>query len=408
LTFIVTLDYFANRRIAWLASAILLTNGAFVRFNSGGVQPKTPMILFGLICLWAMIKDHPFTAGLFAMLSALSWQPGLLFAGAAGLAFSRYFTSWRDGKVLKLIYGAALPLVVLLIYFWAAGALNDFYLWNIHFNATVYAPHEMRNWENFLEHFARLIRRIYGDLRWYFYLAGAGCILALARTIKGGRGEGRQYWLNTAPQQAMMIAPLVYLIFCRINIQAGADLIPLMPFVAIFAALLLVNLVEWVINFLGGKQTEARRAIFIKVVSAILIAIPLWQTLNNVRSFKGDFPTLADQRQALTEITARLKPDDKLFVYGGTEVLVLSGRTNASKYFLLDRGKDHYLDEVEPGGFTGWLERLKGERPKIVVLDRMENTDYQNLLLKWTNSEYEFRNNQVFSYYVRKDDGLAN
>jgi hypothetical protein len=143
------------------------------------------------------------------------------------------------------------------------------------------------------------------------------------------------------------------------------------------------------------------------MVSGLLVAVILFQTISTARAFKRDFPTLKDQQQALTDITSRLTPEDKLFVYGDTEVLVLSGLTNASKYFLLDRGKDLYLDEVEPGGFTGWLDRLKAERPKIIVLERMDKTAYLNLLLQWATSEYEFHNNSVFSYYLRKNTELT-
>jgi hypothetical protein len=402
-TFIIALDYFENRRVAYLASAILLASAAFARFNGGGVQPKTPMLLFGLISLWAIVKDRPFTAGLVAMLSALSWQPGLLFLGAAGLAFSRYFTNWRDGKVLKLTYGAALPLAVLLIYFWAVGALKDVYLWNIHFNATVYAPGELRTLDNFLEHIPSLLKRVYKDILWHFYFAVAGLFMAIALMNKGAKNLGRQRWRESAPRHAVIIAPIVYLIFCRINIQAGADIIPLLPFVAVFAALALVYALEWIIGLAARKQPEARRMIFANVITGILVAIIFFQTLSNARSFKREFPTLADQQQALTDITSRLSPEDKIFVHGDTEVLVLSGRTNASKYFLLDRGKDLYLDQVEPGGFNGWLARLKAEQPKIIVLDRMERMVYQNFLLEWAASEYEFRNNQVFSYYVKRN-----
>ncbi len=401
-TYIVTLNYFENRRIAWLAATLLLACGGFSRFNTAGVQPKTPMILFGLISLWAIIKDRPFTAGLFAMLSALCWQPGLLFAGAAGLAFSRYFTNWRDGKILKLIYGAAVPLAVLLVYFLVTGALKDFYLWNIHFNATVYAPGEMHSLGNFIEHFPKLAQRVYGNSFWQVYLATAGLLLAFVLAITQARREGRKGWSLYAPQHAIIIAPIVYLIFCRINIQGGADLIPLMPFVAVFAAVALVYAMEWLIALLAAKRVHIKQARVANVLTAIGLTFIFLQTVNNARAFKRDFPTLKDQQQALTDITSRLTPEDKIFVYGGTEVLVLSGLTNASKYFLLDKGKDRYLDRVEPGGFTGWLERLKAERPKVVVLDRLDKSDYLNLLVEWVASEYELRNNSVFSYYVRK------
>jgi len=95
----------------------MLTFEAFARFNGGGIQPKTVMVLFGLVTLWAIGKDRPLTAGVFGMLSALAWQPGLLFVGAAGLAFSRYLTSWRDKKALKMLVGAVIPLSILLAYY---------------------------------------------------------------------------------------------------------------------------------------------------------------------------------------------------------------------------------------------------------------------------------------------------
>jgi hypothetical protein len=97
-----------------------------------------------------------------------------------------------------------------------------------------------------------------------------------------------------------------------------------------------------------------------------------------------------------------LEPGDKIFVHGRTEILVLSGLTNASKYFLLDRGKAQYLDQVEPGGFNGWLERLKAERPKIVALDRLGEGGPLERLEEWVAADYDLRINRVFAYYIRK------
>lgn len=58
---------------------------------------------------------------------------------------------------------------------------------------------------------------------------------------------------------------------------------------------------------------------------------------------------------------------------------------------------------MEPGGFDGWLERLKSEHPKIVVLDRLGTDGALKPLEDWVAAEYEMRINRVFAYYIRKD-----
>jgi len=67
---------------------------------------------------------------------------------------------------------------------------------------------------------------------------------------------------------------------------------------------------------------------------------------------------------------------------------VLGRLSNASKYFLLDRGKDVFLDVVEPGGFAGWLERLKAERPKIIALNRFEDMEHEKNFRAWAAADY--------------------
>ena len=403
-TFLVALDYFGSRRVALLAAAIMLTFSAFARLNGGGTQPKTPMVLFGLVALWALIKDLPFVAGLFGMLSALSWQPGLLFVGAAGLGFSRYLTSWRDLKVAKLIAGAVIPLAIMLGYFWAAGAFREFYLWNIHFNATVYGPNEMRPLSSFINRLAKMLAGTYHNGRFYFYLAAPGLLLVLWREARRAKEGGLRALLERAPRHAVIIAPVVYFIFCMIDIQGGADLIPFLPFVAMFAAIALIFALEQAANFVTRARPALSRVPLKSCASALVCAFVLLMAVSDSLSTERDF-TLDDQDAKVQQIVSNLRPGDKIFVHGQTEILVLSGLTNASKYFLLDRGKDEYLDRVEEGGFVGWLQRLKAEHPKVVVLDRLKSLGYLNELQAWVDAEYEPREDGVFRYYVRKEGG---
>lgn len=403
ITFLLALEYSDNVRLALLAGTAMLTFDAFARFNSSGVQPKTAMIVFGLLSLWATLKDRAFVAGLFGMLSALSWQPGLLFAGVAGLAASRYLTSWRDRQALKVIAGAALPLAIMLAYFWMSGALKDFYLWNLNYTTMIYAPRESRPLGDFFSHLKDMISRPYRNASWLFYLAIAGLVLALWQHLH--RKSDRKVWYEAAPRHAVIIAGLVYFAFCMIDFQGPVDLIPLLPFVAFFSALAMDYATGKLVHLTTLVGLKASPAAVAQLVTAILIATMLYQSATTALQFEHGFPLLKDQDTVIVEILAQLQPGDKVFTHGVPEVLVLGKLTNASKYFLLDRGKDAYLDVVEPGGFAGWLERLKAERPRIIALGRFEEMEHQRDFRAWAAADYVPRANRVLTYYVRKDDG---
>jgi hypothetical protein len=401
-TFLVALDYFESRSIALLAAAMMLSFGAVARLNGGGTQPKTPMILFGLMALWAIIKDRPALAGALGMLSALSWQPGLLFVGAAGLAFSRYLTSWRDMKAVKLIAGASLPLAVPLIYFWAAGALKDFYLWNIHFNATIYGPRGVRTLTSFYHRIGKMLAGTYHDGRFYFYLAAPGFLLALWNEFRRAKQTGARSFLNRAPYHGVFIAPLVYALFCVIDIQGGADLIPLLPFAAIFAAVAVFYIVKGAVAMVARAMPSLERAT-LEQRGVVAIAAIVFTIAAADAAFSSRNQNLKPQDDEVAQIVSFLEPGDEIYVHGQSEILVLSGLTNASKYYLLDRGKDEYLDRILEGGFSGWLQTLKQERPKIVVLNRIKTLLRKREFTDWVRQDYVRRKGRFFVYYVRKD-----
>ncbi|HLG13509.1 MAG TPA: DolP-mannose mannosyltransferase [Blastocatellia bacterium] len=403
MTFVVASDYFGGVWTGVLAAAVMLGFNAFSTLNSGGVQPKTPMVLFGLISLWAVFRDRPFVAGVFGMLSCLSWQPGLLFVGAAGLAFSKYLTSWRDKKVLKLLLGAAAPLIIMLLYFWVEGALKEFYAWTVHYNYTVYGPRGVRRLSDALRHVVGLLYKAYRGERYYFYMSVAGAAVAVFWFLKEAKVHGLRRLLEQAPRHAVVIASVVYFVFCLIDIQGGADMIPSLPFVGIFTAVVFVLAVDLAAKVTGKFAPNLNIAAFKHTCCAAVLVAIFYFTVVDAFSYRRPPPTLQDQYAAVAEITSHLEPGDRVFVHGQTEVLVLSGLTNSSKYFFLDRGKDRYLNKVEPGGFDQWFETVKAGRPKVVALSRLRAMDRGDLIRAWVNENYEVCNNGVFRYYLRKD-----
>jgi hypothetical protein len=434
-TFLVAHDYFESRFKGLLAALVMLAFQPFAILNAG-TQPKTPMILFGLMTLWAIWKDRPFMAGLLGMLSALCWQPGLLFVGAAGLAFSHYLTRWRDGKVLRVIVGAANPLVLMLVYFWFAGALHDFYMWSFDFNRTVYGPREIQSVASSISRIQAILQMTYPESRFYFLLGGLGFFLTIiVEIVRAARSRERGFikrLIDNAPRHALVISATVYFLFCLVDLQGNADTIPMLPFIAIFAATLLVfiiDLVMAIIEALKSKPVQlkelwagladelrapvndrvnsttdsAHRPLLHLVLFSLLCVAVFAQLESSVIRRKPPGVTIAKQDAEVVQIVANLQPDDKIFVQGRTEILVLAGLTNASRYYFMDRGKDSYLDKMEAGGFTGWFERLKAERPKIVALSRMKMVDHKADFYEWVRNEYEGREDKIFTYYVRHD-----
>ncbi|HKS43489.1 MAG TPA: DolP-mannose mannosyltransferase [Blastocatellia bacterium] len=402
-TFLVASYFFESLRIGLLAALIILGVERFPLLSLSGAQPKTPMILFGLIALWAVIKDRPFLAGMFGMLSALSWQPGLLFVGAAGLGFSKYLTSWRDLKVAKLLAGAAVPLVLLLTHLWIGGAVKDFYNWCFHYPFNVYGPREYTTGQGFFDRFSKLIEKPYASDRIYFYLSVAGLLLAIAREVTEGIKHGFRAVLQLAPRHQIIIAALVYFIFCRIDLQGEQDLIPMLPFVAIFASVLMIYSLDAVMKLDSRLRGVSSLVLFQRIGFVIICAVVLFAGLTSVFSARTPPKRLKAQLADAAALAALLEPGDNVFVHGRTEILVLTGLPNSRKYTNLDHGKDNYLNQVEPGGFEGWFEQLKAERPKVISLSRMKGVDHKKELVNWAESEYEGRKGKVLSYYVRKD-----
>jgi hypothetical protein len=220
------------------------------------------------------------------------------------------------------------------------------------------------------------------------------------RILKRPKGQ----FGSAATSHALIISLLVYFGFCMIDIQGGPDLIPLLPFVATFSAVGILFVADQCANLLQRAKPGLNRGLFDRYAVLVIVAFMIYWNVTVAFHFERQFPTLADQEASVQELMRNFRPGDTIFAYGQTELLVLTGMTNASKYFLLDRGKAGYLDRVEPGGFNGWLEELKRQRPRIVAMERLGNDNDLKQLEEWVAEDYRQVNNRVFTCYVRKGD----
>jgi hypothetical protein len=371
----------------------------FALWTVGGGQPKLPMILFGMLALLLTAKDHPFLAGFCSMLSCLCWQPGLLFTGVAFLMFSRYLTTWRDLRALKVLAGASIPLGTVLLYFLSRGALSDLWTWTVVFNYSIYA----RGIEGAsLVHPANVARRIFGTniVLVFLSLAGFGWF-ALERLRLRLRGDDGLRPSDTF-RDAIFIAPLVYIAACLFRFNAGPYLIPFLPFVGIFFGWFIVELARVVkYRFVQGNPGSRSIAAWLApVVQIILFAVVGYNSI--AYQFKS-IPTLRNQEEKLEIVSKLLSNSDSIYVHGSTEILVLFKRPNLNPYVFLDSGKDDFLAAKAYGGsFDRILEEIESNTPKIVALGRLQRVSHREDFNRWVEQHYDSLDVPGFTVYVRR------
>jgi hypothetical protein len=398
-TYLVGEAYLNNRIAALLAVVLVFTSDYFARWIVGGGQPKFPMILFGMLTLLLIAKDMPFWAGVCSMCSCLCWQPGLLFTGTAVVVFSRYFTSWRDLRAARVLAGAAIPLLVVLAYFYRKGAFSDLWAWTFTYNYSVYAYQSARELGGGLIHLWRVALKIFGlDI----VFVAISLIGILTYTTARARERIRIGGISKSPdlyKDAIVIAPLAYSVFCLVKFNAGPYLIPFVPFIGLFAAWCLVDFWRLISHRLA-KQNVA--VAWLPIAALVLLACAFFYRVIAFR-LESDM-TLQDQEKRFEAVSRLLGPDDKLYVHGTTELLVLLNRPNLNPYVFLDWGKDDFIAARQGRDFKALVDEIDAQAPKVVAISRLKKVAHGDELNEWVQKRYRLLDVPGYDeIYVRKD-----
>jgi hypothetical protein len=387
--YLVAEAYLRNRFAGLLAVLVLLSLEHFAFWTLSGGQPKLPMILFGMLTLLFTAKDRPFLAGFCSMLSCICWQPGLIFTGVAFLVFSRYLTTWRDLRALKVIAGAAIPLAVLLVYFRSLGALGDLWTWTVVFNYSIYARRTLEGASDSLRHMFNVTLRIFGaDVTLVVIsLIGFG-LFGVHRLRERLPGKG----ILRSPdlfRDAILIAPLTYFAACLVRFNAGPYLIPFLPFVALFFGWCIVELVRILktSRFLGKSVEPGNIDWLLNGVLVLLLSVA------GVRAIAYQFEsilTLRDQDRSFEAVSSLLSGSEAIYVHGTAEILVLLNMPDLNPYVFLDSGKDDYVAAKKYGGsFLAIIEEIESKTPKVVAVSRLQRVSHKKELKQWAEQHYE-------------------
>ncbi|MBI3654363.1 MAG: DolP-mannose mannosyltransferase [Acidobacteria bacterium] len=385
-TFLVAEVYLKNRAVGVIAALFPLLNKNFAAWVVMGSQPKLPLMVFGMLSLWLLAKDKPFWAGFTSMLACMCWQPGLLFTGTAGLVASNYLRNWRDLRAVKVVAGALIPLLVLFGYFYLKGAFGDFWAWSMEYNYGVFGPDANRGLERALQHMWRVMRRIFEIDIVFLVLSIGGYFLFVGERIyrrwKGKENSYTEAWFK----DALIFPVLVYFLFCLINMQAGPDLIPFIPFIGLFAG--------WFIFRVGTvigkiKLLQRPHLSWEVLATCLVIALMTGVVLRRATKYRIAGMTLQDQYRDLQPVAAALGPDDKVYVHGTMEVLVLLKRRNLNPYVLLDWGADQFAAYKKGVEFKDIIAEMDAQAPKIISLTRLRTLTNKAELENWAKAHYD-------------------
>ncbi|HMG36121.1 MAG TPA: DolP-mannose mannosyltransferase [Blastocatellia bacterium] len=391
--------YFRNTQLGLIAAVAPLIAMKFAEWMVVGTQPKLPMIIFGVLTLLFIAVNRPWLAGASAMLACLCWQPGLMFLGVAVLIFSNYLRRWKDGAALKVVSGAAIPLLVVLGYFYARGALGDLWAWTITFNYSVFRPETQRTPLRALHHMWTVISRVYGADTYIWLTAAVGLVVYIGTRVYTRMKRGGD---DLPFKDALAIPPLIYFAFCILNMQGGPDLIPFIPFVAILASWALVGSIRFCCDRLFARRSAGFKLdqVMCGMVLSALMIIALGRGIGY--HVPAGF-TLQDQEKQMSVLSEVLSGNDKVYVHGSVELLVLLKRPNVNPYTFLNQGIDRFESARRGIDLTALVDAIEAERPRLVALSRLKTVASQELLEKWVDEHYDkFDRYTPSDVYIRK------
>ena len=351
-------DFFVSRAAGLVTAATLLSFHAVVLYATGGPREKTPMLLLILGALWAAKDRRWFTAGVLVSLATLTLQIAFFFAFPAVLFLLLALVprGARLAATVRVAVGGLVPVLVCIGYFLAVGALGSFFNGFLLLNASYQEADTLLSgpgqaWES--------MKHGYGRSLWFLL---TGLALTAGFAVAAARREHRQRspWLG--PVAALALAVVVDLLWNLRDFDSWADAIPVLPVAALgFGA--------------AAKALQERLPRRVALgASAAWLAVALVSVFVYTVTERPD--VLVEQRRSVQAVLGTLGPEATVLSVEAPQALVLTGRSNPTRFQMFTGGMWRYVDDTWPGGIEGFRESmLEEERPAVVAInpDRLDS-----------------------------------
>lgn len=342
-------DVFGSRPAGLVAAATFLTFHGFIHYATNGPREKTPMTLFVVCALWAVSRRRWFTAGLFVSLATLCLQIAFFTAFPAVVAGAILLA--REGRIralARVAMGGAVPVALCGVWFALAGSLREsvdaFFV--INWAYTVPNPVMDR-----LDTVWPGLESGYGVTVWL--LIGGLAALA-ARSLAVVSPKARRADPAVVVLAAFTVGALSGVTWNLKDYDSWADLFPLLPLAAVGAGGLFA---------LVGRRLSTASAFSVAMVLSVAATVV---AAHHSLTTRDD--TLLAQREAVDSVLRQVPPGATITSIEAPQPLVLTARTNPTRYQMFRGGLQDYMDDTWPGGLDGFKQALVDEHPDLIAV----------------------------------------
>jgi hypothetical protein len=356
-----------------------------------GVRAQVATLTLGLGCLLMAEHGRFAASGILGGAATLCWQPALAFLAGALCALPTASRRGALNALARMTLGALLPVAMLLGWFAATGALDQFFAQAVGFNFHYIALQAKTP--------ARTLAKIAGEMTRINAVELVLLPVALFGALRARRPRpatttaARQTSTpsdaaaSVRPPVCLMIAGALYLAMTFISFQAWPDTI---LFGAPLAALLAAGTARALAPLTGGARAS-RLVLAVAIASA---AVPTAARLRPPISF-------AEQRAAMGALAAGLDDDDTVVAVSLPEFLIHTGRTSRWPWPYLWFGVDRFAADHTAGGFDAILAALDRDRPALILIARHWAGPLRRRFNEWADARYDRRITRIYPHIRR-------
>jgi hypothetical protein len=356
LVYVLGRDVFRSSLAGLVTAGAFLTFTGFIRYAADGPREKTPMTLFVVCALWAVSRQRWFTAGLSVSLATLCLQIAFFPSVTATVVGVLLLAGGHRVRALILVVlGGALPVAACTVYFAVVGSLREAVDAFLLINAEYTEPDPLLPK---LGIHVRDLVAAYGASVWLLLVGSVALVvLPIAFARLGITRDGRGPRVLTA----FALALVGGLLWDLRDYDAWPDLFPLLPLAAVGVGGLFV----WATSRLARRSTL--------VVAVALLVAATGAAVQASVTTRDD--RLVTQRRSVAAVLALLPADATVTSIEAPQPLVLTGRTNPTRYQMFSGGLTRYVDDTWPGGLRAFRQQLVDQPTTLVSLgDTMSST----------------------------------
>ncbi|MFL6001877.1 MAG: hypothetical protein ACJ72P_03615 [Nocardioides sp.] len=394
LAYLLGRDLFRSRFAGVTAAATLLSFHGFIWLATYGPREKTPLVLFTLAALLAIVHQRWLTTGFLVALATLVWQPVFfaLFSGAvvAVLLGVPARDWWRPA--VRIAVGGLVPAVVTVASYAVVGQLSLF-------------------WDSFV-----LINAKYTTKAAHTLLSSADVSW---RSLSSGFGAS--VWLLVGGAVAMVVAAVVVLRRPReprraavVGSGVGSLLAVLWTFRAFDSWPDAFLVVPFAAIGIGAVMAGVAARVSPRVAVVAVAVLSIACTVTAVDYAVSDRQHQLNAQRRATATLLRVVPDATIFSVNAPQPLVISGQRQGTRFHAFGNGMTPYIADTFPGGLRGYAQWIEDHDLTVIAVGKkrwgLTRANPPSDVPSWLAPELERDYQQVgeapgWTWFARRDLG---